>query len=470
MDRPPLSSSCQRLAVRYASHLLESLDSNARPASNGAHAHPAVATARSGLMALTGHPQGQPVLTPVPLVACAQGALLALRTLAPGRLPLEIDGGALLTERAAIARLTRQGTISPGGSCRVLQTASSPIAVNLPRASDWELLPAWLEDPVWRQSPNPVMWQRLAEAAARRPATELVERGRLLGLPVAEAAPAVPETRWFESSGRPFARPDGSPQNPTAETRREPPLVIDLSALWAGPLCGHLLALLGARVIKVESLSRPDGTRAGQPGFFDLMNGNKQTVAFDLRSARGRALLLSLLDRADIVIEASRPRALRQLGVYAETVLRQRPHATWVSISGYGRQEPQASWVALGDDAGVEAGLTSLLHEVTGDWLICGDAVADPLAGLHAALAAWQSHLSGGGRLIAISLRQVAAHAATFELPDSRSARRARYAEWLDALHACGEPIALARARACAARARPLGADTRAIVEEFRLT
>lgn len=456
--------------MRYASHLLESLDSNARPASNGAQAHPAIATAHSGLMALTGHPQGQPVLTPAPLVACAQGALLALRTLAPGRLPPEIDGGALLTERAAIARLTRRGTISPGGACRILATATSPIAVNLPRASDWQLLPAWLEDPAWRESSDPVMWQRLAEAAARRRATELVERGRLLGLPVAEAAPAVRETRWFESSGRPFARAGDPRRNSPAESPREPPLVIDMSALWAGPLCGHLLALLGARVIKAESLSRPDGTRAGQPEFFDLLNWNKETVAFDLRSARGRTLLLSLVSRADIVIEASRPRALRQLGIEAESVLRRRPHATWVSISGYGRQEPEASWVALGDDAGVAAGLTSLLQEVTGDWLICGDAIADPLAGLHAALAAWRSHLSGGGRLLAISLRQVATHAATFELPDSRSARRARYAEWLEVLRSCGEPIALARARACPAHARPLGADTRAIVEEFRLT
>ena len=56
----------------------------------------------------------------------------------------------------------------------------------------------------------------------------------------------------------------------------------------AGPLCGQLLAETGARVIKVESTGRPDGARRGSARFFDLLNGEKRSVALDLASAAGR--------------------------------------------------------------------------------------------------------------------------------------------------------------------------------------
>ncbi len=82
--------------------------------------------------------------------------------------------------------------------------------------------------------------------------------------------------------------------------------MIDLSSLWAGPLCGNLLQALGARVIKVESTQRPDGARFGAENFFDLLNANKECVALNLNAEEGREQLRQLLLRADIVIEASR--------------------------------------------------------------------------------------------------------------------------------------------------------------------
>src|SRR4029453_19173112 len=97
-----------------------------------------------------------------------------------------------------------------------------------------------------------------------------------------------------------------------------PPLVVDLSSLWAGPLCAHLLGLQGARVVKVESTGRPDGARRGPAAFFDLLHGGPRGVARDLRDPAGAACLRRLLAAADVVVEASRPRALRQLGIEAE--------------------------------------------------------------------------------------------------------------------------------------------------------
>jgi crotonobetainyl-CoA:carnitine CoA-transferase CaiB-like acyl-CoA transferase len=113
------------------------------------------------------------------------------------------------------------------------------------------------------------------------------------------------------------------------------PLVVDLSSLWAGPLCSHLLQLAGARVIKVESSTRLDGARFGSRPFYDLLNSGKQSVALDLSTNSGRQQLQRLLWRADIVIEGSRPRALRQMGIDAEQLVCSVPGLTWVGISEY---------------------------------------------------------------------------------------------------------------------------------------
>lgn len=186
---------------------------------------------------------------------------------------------------------------------------------------------------------------------------------------------------------------------------------MDLSSLWAGPLATHLLQQAGARVIKVESTSRPDGARAGNPAFFDLLNGGKESVSLDLTSAKGKQQLRSLLSHADIVMEASRPRALAQMGIDAEALVKSTPGCVWVSITGYGRGEPQSNWVAWGDDAAVAAGAFGGSPEAP---VFCGDALADPLTGLHAALAALAFWRGGESVLLDLSLREVTAYALDF--------------------------------------------------------
>ena len=134
-------------------------------------------------------------------------------------------------------------------------------------------------------------------------------------------------------------------------------VVVDLSALWAGPLCGDLLARAGATVVKVESTQRPDGARRGPREFFDLLNGHKRSVALDLQSHDGVRVLHDLVRRADVVIEASRPRALAQLGVDGPDLVRAGGPRVWVSITGYGRSGDAANRVAFGDDAAAAGGL-----------------------------------------------------------------------------------------------------------------
>lgn len=359
----------------------------------------------------------------------------------------------MLGERAAIAGLKRQGATSPGGSCRLLRTTDGWLALNLARAEDWALIPAWLE------CDAATSWEALDAPIARRTAYMLVERGREMGLALAEA-------EKYEMRSPPWLTVE---HVGTASFRQAPPapLVVDLSALWAGPLCSHLLQKLGARVIRVESHQRPDGARSGPPGFNDLLNAGKQSVVFDFGSRAEVVQLRGLLTRADVVIEASRPRALRQLGIIAEEVMAARPGLSWISITGYGRNEPEANWTAYGDDAGVAAGLSGLLLDVCGEALICGDAIADPLTGMHAALSAWASYRAGGGNLINLSLRDVVAHCIQFSKPESASEMRARWLSW-SAL-ALEEGITETRpcARAATATAKPIGADTAAVLAEL---
>ena len=431
-----------RWATRYANRLLEDL--GAPPlASTEDEPHPALRWAQSGSMALTGSADGPPQMCPVPLASYADGIVAVLRALRPACLR-DVDGAQLLAERAALAGYRRAGAIAAGGRCRLLPAVDGWLAVNLARASDWELLPAWLE------AGAIVDWAGVASALAPRRLSDVVARARLLGLAVAPLAPPPAQpVPWYRELHR-TRRPGG--------TRIAAPLVVDLSSLWAGPLCAHLLQLMGARVIKVESTARPDGLRRSASGFYDLLNAGKASVALDFAHPAGRAQLRQLLLQADIVIEASRPRALHQLGIVAEDILEENAGLTWIGISGYGRGEPAANWIAYGDDAAVAAGLSQILRDCTGQPMFCGDAVADPLTGLHAALAAWCSHAQGGGRLLSLALRDVVAHGIRFAALADGAASRARATDWSRCI--ASEDVAAPRARPIAERARALGADT----------
>lgn len=179
--------------------------------------------------------------------------------------------------------------------------------------------------------------------------------------------------------------------------------VVDLSAMWAGPLCGRLLGAAGARVVKVESTYRPDGVRAGDPRFFDWLHRGQEFRAIDFQSDTGRKELGDLLNTAEVVIEASRPRALAQLGLAPELRVF-RPGQVWLSITGYGRADPLP--VAFGDDAAVAGGLVGWNST---EPVFCGDAIADPLTGICGALAVAAAAHGGGGVLIDLPMRAVAA-------------------------------------------------------------
>ncbi len=460
----------------YAAKLLRTLGAkvtrNEKSApSDCAAAHPALDWARSGAMAITRNAANEPVLAPCALATAARGALHALQLLNPRHELVSIDAPALLGERAAIFEIPRAGRIpieSCGGSGRLLKTQDAWLAVNLPREDDLALLPAWVGE-VDRTD----LWNSLAQKLTLHPSRKLVERARLLGLAVAIAtSPRKTETPWFE------LRKNVSGQTPKADQ----PLVVDLSSLWAGPLCTQLLQLGGARVIKVESVSRPDGARLGPPEFFDLLNADKESVAIDFRTDMGRSQLAQLFERADIIVESARPRAMEQLGFDIEELLErraQRSGLSWISITGYGRSEPEAHWIAFGDDAAAAAGLAVLAgSEATPHF--CGDAIADPLAGLHAALAAQASWHAGGSRLIDISLCNVSVAAscavqqatqdARLECDDESDAAGKMQIPWRVFVGENTTRVLAPRARKVTRRAPALGSDTARVFKEFQIS
>ncbi len=425
--------------------------------------------ASSGLMHLTGMPEQAPLPPPAAIARQTKGALLALQTLCPGS-PLEsLNAMGLLVERAAIFGLTRAGQESPGGSCRLLKTADQWIALNLAREEDLDLLPAWLgEGPV--EDP----WKFVEERIAKSSAEETIARARLCGLPACvAAAPPEQATPWFARQASGPKREDeeqSSSEKPTS-------LVLDLSSLWAGPLCTHLLSLSGARVIKVESQHRPDGARRGPAEFYNLLNAGKESVALDLRTPAGCAGLRGLIQHADIVVESARPRALRQLGIQAEQFVQEQPGLTWVSITGYGRAEPMGNWVAFGDDAGVAAGLSSATVPDGDPPVFCGDAIADPLTGLHAALAAMAFHRGGQSSLLDLSLKNVTRH--TLFQENFAAEQRGDMGDgevlknrgrWEVHWRSQSAPVLPPRARKPLGVARGLGADTEDVFEEFKIS
>jgi crotonobetainyl-CoA:carnitine CoA-transferase CaiB-like acyl-CoA transferase len=166
--------------------------------------------------------------------------------------------------------------------------------------------------------------------------------------------------------------------------------------------------LSGARVIKVESTARPDGARSGTPTFFNLLHAGHQQVTLDFRTDVPR--LRELISGADLVLEASRPRALRQLGIVAEDVVAS--GTSWLSITAGGRCSDA---VGFGDDVAASAGLVVRLED--GQPVPAGDALADPVAGVMAAVAARRALASADARLVDVSMRHVIAE--TLDTPDA---------------------------------------------------
>jgi CoA-transferase family III len=394
--------------------------------------------AASGAVGLTGHPDGPPLVPPGRAASRARALAERLAAVTGGR--IHVDGPALLGERAALTGHRRSGRVSPGGAARLLPTADGWAAVSCARPDD----PALLGALVGAELPADP-WPAVAAWLRTHPGAELAERATLLGV---AAAPV-------RGGGLPApgGREGHLPGPPQASRSAEGLLVVDFSALWAGPLCAHLLGLGGARVVKVETPHRPDGARRGDPAFYRLLHAGHRSVVLDPTDPAGRRALHALVAAADVVIEASRPRALAGWGLDARAAVAD--GGTWISITAAGRDSGR---VGFGDDVAAAAGLVA--RDDRGEPVFCGDAIADPLTGLTAAALA----LTAPGALHDVSMTAVVA--ATLDGTASEPARR-RSGTWVvDTAHG-PVPVADPVARTPSGTAPPSGADTAAVLAEL---
>ena len=428
--------------------------------------------ASSGMLWLTGKPGAPPLW---PRAGLFEGLdrhrhRLVRAATSVGR-SADLDVGRLLTGRAALMGLTRRGRLSAGGACRLLPAADGWVAVSLARPEDAELVAAITGVSINEKGETTGRednraWAVLARYARVRPGHEVMERAQLLGVPAA-AVGAFPTERSGAAEGRaPVVVHTG---RPARQRRKGPFTVVDLSSLWAGPLCAKVLSDVGARVIKVESRNRPDGGRIGCPPFFDWLHADHQSVVLDFGSRGDQSLLQALIARADVVIEASRPRALMALGIDAEAIVDRTPGMTWLSITGYGRQGDDADRVAFGDDAGAAAGM--IAHSPDGSPVFCGDAVADPVTGLVAACAVLDSHSRGGGELISVAMVDALRSVMRPLPPGGRPVRDATGADrWTvdigESSVTVDRPVPMSATRP----ARAPGADTRSVMAELEGT
>jgi formyl-CoA transferase len=170
--------------------------------------------------------------------------------------------------------------------------------------------------------------------------------------------------------------------------------VLEATTSWAGPMCGCLLADLGADVIKVEE---PGGevTRRLPPfvservGYLHAtVNRNKRSLTLDLRRPEGCDIFLKLATRADVVVENFRPGTLARWGVGYPDVRRVKPDIVYVSISGFGQWGPDHDRPGYDPLAEAECGFMSRNGSPDGEPVRCGTYIGDDVAGLHGALAA----------------------------------------------------------------------------------
>lgn len=177
--------------------------------------------------------------------------------------------------------------------------------------------------------------------------------------------------------------------------------ILDLSRVLAGPSCTQMLGDLGADVVKVERPGAGDDTRAWGPpylcdadgretaesAYYLSANRNKRSLALDFTSMAGRAVLLQLIDRSDVLIENMKAGTLDRYGLGYDQLKPRCPGLVYCSITGFGQTGPEASRPGYDFLIQGRGGIMSLTGEPEGEPMKVGVAVADLMAGMYAGVA-----------------------------------------------------------------------------------
>ncbi len=224
-------------------------------------------------------------------------------------------------------------------------------------------------------------------------------------------------------------------------------LVVDLTRVLAGPYCALLLAEMGARVIKIETPSSGDDSRAIGPfienpsgktksGYFMSVNRGKESIALDLKSEADRAIFEALLSRADVLVENFRGGTMERLGFGHEMLKEKYPKLIYAAVSGFGHTGPYAPRAAYDVIVQAMGGIMSLTGHPGGPPTRVGSSMGDLTAGLFTtigiAAALYDRTRTGRGQKVDVSMldcqvaileNAIARYVATGEVPGKLGSR-----------------------------------------------
>ncbi len=190
--------------------------------------------------------------------------------------------------------------------------------------------------------------------------------------------------------------------------------VVDLGQIYNGPYATFLMATAGARVIKIEPHGGEHLRRRGVVGGaalpFAMLNANKTSVTLNLKTERGKALLIDMVKRADVLLENFAPGAMDRLGLGWETLRIINPRLVYGSGTGFGLSGPKRDYPAMDLTVQAMAGVMSVTGFADRPPVKAGPAICDFITGVHlygaVVTALYEREKTGVGRLVEVSMQE----------------------------------------------------------------
>lgn len=190
--------------------------------------------------------------------------------------------------------------------------------------------------------------------------------------------------------------------------------VVDLGQIYNGPYCTFLMAMAGARVIKIEAKGGENLRRRSVVGGaalpFAMLNSNKTFATLNLKTERGRELLRAMVKKGDVLVENFAPGAMERLDVGYESLRRINPRLIYGSGSGFGRSGPNMKYPAMDLTVQAIAGIMNVTGYPDRPPVKAGPAMCDFFGGVHLygaiMTALYEREKTGVGRLVEVSMQE----------------------------------------------------------------
>ncbi len=190
--------------------------------------------------------------------------------------------------------------------------------------------------------------------------------------------------------------------------------VVDMTRVLAGPFCTMTLADLGAEVIKIERPDGGDDSRAfgphqhGESAYFMSINRGKKSLTLDLKSEKGREILIKLVKQADVLVENFKPGVMKKLGIDYEALSQINPRLIYCASSGFGHTGPYSSRPAYDLIIQGMGGLMSITGPDASQPTKVGSSIADIFAGVFSVIgilsALYAREKTGRGQMVDIAM------------------------------------------------------------------